>query len=174
MISCAVLIPGTSYAFPPGPEPQGQSSESFTKPVGDEQATHGTSVNDGKRQKGRTSFDEQRGRRHIFDKKHTNSGASAVSATRDKQFQDSQERLKSENVMNINHPTSGSHTGRTAKVGSNKNLTVRTALVAALGGQQVRNPRNRSAAPAIVGGPASTARNPGAINGTNINRRHGN
>lgn len=172
LIGWAVLIHGTSYAFSTRTASQEQSSEGPAKPSGGDRTADAALVNDGKRQKDKTSSEERRARRHIPDKNHAHSRASVASTNRAKQVQNSPERSTSENVMNVDHPSSRSSAVGAPKIGSNPNPPVRTADVAAHSGQQVKNPGTRGAAPAIIGGPASATRNPAAINGTAINRRH--
>ena len=171
MVGCAVLFQETSYAFFLSPALQEQSTESSSKPLSGSRATDVSSAHDGDRHKDKTSSDEHRTRRRTSNKNHSHSQTNPIKANRPKQLRNGRERSASENVMNVGRSNSSKPAIGATKVPNNHNLSARTTGVAALDGRQVKDPRNRGAAPAIVGGPANATGHTVAISGTGMNRR---
>ena len=173
-IGCAVLIYGASHAAPSDPALQ-QSPESSTKAVSSDHTTDATPA-DGTTHGGRPS-DEKRDRRRVSDKNHPPSRANLTKAKLPSQLPNQREHSTSGSAMNLHQPDSDK-SGGVAKVGLTKNETVnnamrvRTPSAARPDAPSLNNVRHRGPNPAVVGGSANTiARNPGAINGTSMNRR---
>ena len=173
MMSCALLIDGTSYAFSPGPASQ-DSTESSTKPLNGNHTTATASAHDGERQKNGTRSDEQGPRRRTSNKNHTHSQANLINGNRPKQLRNGRERSASDRITSVGQPSSSKAAVGAAKIANKHNLPVRRAGIDALGGQQFKNFHNRGATPATVGGPPNSTRNTAAISGTSVNRRRSN
>lgn len=171
MVGCAVLFHGTSYASSLSPALQEQSSEGSTKPLSGDHATDAVSTHDGKRQKDRIPSQEQVTRRRTSNKNHSHGNANLMKANRPKQLRKGRESSTSQNGMSVGRPRLSRPTVGAAKITNSRNLRARTTGVAALDGRQVKDPRNRGAAPAMVGGPANAAGHTAAISGTGMNRR---
>ena len=169
MISCAVLIHATSYALSPTPAPQEQSSESSTTSSDSAHPMDAASAENRKRQKVGTHSD--RTRSHISHKNHSPSRVSLTKANRPRELRNGHEPSTPKNVINVHQPSSSKPAGD-AKITNHRTPPVRTAGITALSGQQFRNPHNRAASMATIGGPLDPTRNTAAINGTSINRRH--
>jgi len=180
-ITCLVLVMtsfglmGSSPAYASSLTRQ-QNSETSTGARSDNprDAQHTAQANDDKRRRVETPSNEQGNDRHISGKSHSRNRTSLIKSNRPQQLRNIRERSTSENVMNVHQPTSSKPAAFAAKIADNRNLPGRTTGVAALNGQQFKNPGNRGTTPAIIGGPASTPRNSTAINGASINRKHGN
>ena len=173
IISCAMLVHGTSYAFSPNSAPQQQSSESSAASSGKDRPTDAATAENGKRQKVSTDSDERRTRSHISDKNHLRSPVSLSKANRPRPSRNGRERSTPKNAINVHQPSSSKATGAARNV-NHRTAHVRTAGTAGLGGQQFRNANNRPSRMATVSGRVNPARNTAAIDGTSVNRRHAN
>lgn len=171
MVGCAVLFHGTGYASSLSPTLQEQSSEGSTKPISGDHATDAVSTHDGKRQKDRIPSHVQVTRRRTSNKNHSHGHANLMKANRPKQFRHGREGPTSENGLSVGRPRLSRPAVGAAKITNSRNLRARTTGVAALDGRQVKDPRNRGAAAAIVGGPANATGHTAAISGTGMHRR---
>jgi len=173
IISCALLIPGTSHAFSPNSAPQQQSSESSAASSGNERPTDAASAENRSHQKFGTHSEGHRTRRHISDKGHSRSYANLRKANRPRPSRNGRERSTPKNAINV-HQASSSKTAGYQRIVNHPTAPVRTAGTASLGGQQFRNANNRASTMAAISGSANPARNTAAINGTSVNRKHAN
>ena len=171
MVGCAVLFHGTIYASSLSPALQEQSSEGSTKPLSHDHATDAISTHNGKRQKDRIPSQEQVTRRRTSHKNQSHGHANIMKANRPKQLRNGRESSRSENGMSVDRPRLSRPAVGAAKITNSRNLRALTAGVASVDGRQVKDPRNRGAAPAMVGGPANATGHTAAISGTGMNRR---
>jgi len=185
-MSCAGLMPGTSYAAPSqqtSAKSSANAASDRSHDVRSHDAEPAASADDGKGQKEGNPSDEQSNAqqdpRRASAENHLRSRALLTAAKRPKQLTNSRKHSIPGNAMNLHQP--GSKSDGAAKAGLIQNETVNNALpvrprsvvrpTASLN-PSLNNVRHRGPNPAVVGGSAnSDSRDTGAINGTHMHRK---
>ena len=172
LIGCAVPIHGAGHAASSDPASQQQSSESSAAPLSSDHASAAWA--DDRSQKNGILSDERAARRRTSDKNHSRGRSTLTKPNRPKQLRNSRERSTSKTAMSVRQSSPTRRAAGTAKITNNRNLPAHTTGFAGLSGQQFKNPHNRGATPATVGGPAGATRRTAAIDGTGVKRRRSN
>ena len=175
LIAGCVLVRGVAYASTANPAPQRSSGNSTTTDTGSDRssyAEHATVSTQRKDQKQTVALDERAKGRHVSDKTRPHSRTSLKRTYRPKQVHHNHEHSRPVDVTSKHQQALLQPAATARRVVNIHTLPVRPATGVGISGQQFRNGRNRSATPAVIGGPASTKRNAAVINGTEVDRRH--
>ena len=174
LITGCVLVCGVAYASVADLGLQ----QSYGNSATDAGSNHSTNAEDAKvssqskDRKAKIDSDERAGRHHVTDKTRPHRLPTPSKSNRAKQVRQNHEQSRPEHVTTMRQPVQTNPVAPGRKVVNIHTLPMRPATAVAISGQQFRNGRNRSATPAVVGGPANTRRNAAAINGTEVNRRN--
>lgn len=178
-IGCTALMHGTSYAAQSHQLSPQTSSKTAAKTATDHlrDAENTTPAAEGKHKTDERSFDEPQYHRNTSGKNLPREHPNATTADHAKQVPGRQNRSKSANALNLNHPRSDKLDGA-AKGGAihtetvNNGFPVRSHRVARSTTPSPNNPHHRGSNPAAIGGSAnSDGRNTGAISGTRMKRK---
>lgn len=172
-----VQVCGVAYASVASDAPQQSSGNSSTTGAGSDysaNAEHATVSTESRDHKAAIDSDERAGGHHVSDKTRPHGLPTPSKSNRAKQVRHNHEQSRPEHVTSMRQPVKTNPFAPARKVVDVHTLPVRPATGVAISGQQFRNGRNRSATPAVIGGPTSARRNVAAINGTEVNRKHAN
>jgi hypothetical protein len=178
VIASAAFMSGTAGVAAPSQSSQQTSPANTVNTVSghSHDAEHTPPADNGKGQKDAKPFDREREQRHVSDKNHPHSPATAT-RVRPKQLTNNRERFQSGNPTNF-HQAGSDKRSAAAKTELIQQETVSRARP---GGpaSAIRpiaplrnNVRHRLANPAVIGGLAnSVGRNTGEIDGKSVHRR---
>ena len=174
LIAGCVLLPVIAYGEVAHPAPQQSSGNSTTNAGSDHSgdAEHATVSSQSKQPKETVASDEHGNSRHIPNRIRPRSRTSLNKTNHPKKVQHNLEHSRPEGVTSMHQQVLTKPADAASKVVTRHTPPVRPATGVAISGQQFRNGRNRSATPAVIGGPANPRRNTEAINGTEVNRKH--
>ena len=174
LIAGCVLVRGAAYASVTSPAPQQSSGNSATPEAASDHSSDAEHANVLSQSKGKKAMasDERTGRRRVSSKIRPHRLPTPSKSNRPKQVLRNHEHSRPGNIASMHQQVLTKPAGTVSKVVRIHTLPVRPATGAAISGQQFRNGRNRSATPAVIGGPANTRRNTEAINGTEVTRKH--
>lgn len=175
LIAGCILLRGIVYASVGSRAPQQSSGNSRASDAANhhssdkERATVSSQRID---QKEPPAPPEHAGKRRVQGKISLHKRVSMNTTYRPKQVHQNREHAKPEDVTSTHKQVLTKPVGPASKVVKIHIRAVRPATGVAISGEHFRSGRNLNATLAVIGGAANTKRSTGAINGTEVSRRH--